>query len=47
MIEEGIVNLGGGGRVREGGKRGVSLPKENFLTVHMDRCVAEARREIQ
>ena len=29
------------------GKRGASFPKDNFLTVHMDRGVAEASRDLQ
>ena len=29
------------------GKRGASLPKTSFLTVHMERGVAEKRRDLQ
>ena len=29
------------------GKLGESLPKDNVLTVHMERVVAEARRDLQ
>ena len=29
------------------GKRGASLPRDSFFTVHMDRGVAEARRDLQ
>ena len=29
------------------GNRGASLPRDSFLTVHMERGVAEERRDIQ
>ena len=29
------------------GKQGASLPRDSFLTVHMERGVAEARRDLQ
>ena len=29
------------------GKRGMSLPRDSFLTVHMERQVAKARRDLQ
>ena len=41
VIWVGVVASG-----REGNRR-ASLPKDSFLTVHMDRGVAEARRDLQ
>ena len=41
LIWVGVVASG-----REG-KRGASLPRDSFFTVHMDRGVAEARRDLQ
>ena len=41
LIWVGVVASG-----REG-KLGGSLPRDSFLTVHMDRGVAEARRDLQ
>ena len=41
LIWVGVVASG-----REG-KRGASLPRDSFFTVHIDRGVAEARRDLQ
>ena len=41
MIWVGVVAPG-----REG-KRGASLPRDSFFTVHIDRGVAEARSDLQ
>ena len=46
MIEQGVVDLGGGGGIGEGWKRGASLPRDSLFTVHIKSGMAEARREL-
>ena len=41
-----LISVGVAASGREG-KRGASLPRDSFLTVHMEGRVAEARRDLK
>ena len=47
VVEQGILIWVGVVESRSEGKRGASLPRDSFFTVHIDRGVAEARIDLQ